>query len=422
MTLHLHPFPPPDQANTFEQLCVALFRRLWNDEYAQLYGVPGQRQSGIDILGRPNNGNDIYAVQCKVRSGKAGRLTISEMVNDIQKAETHTPPIAHLIFATTARRHAPLQSQVLALTQERRTSGKFSISVMGWEDIQAELAPHTDIARLHFPHFFASEQHGLMGEVSGTSLSTSERSARLRVLLDLLNQGMTSNKLTVSEIAELLTLEKVSHLEAYFSGADEPPISLLKSMADLFNVSPEWLLHGKGAPFGRSKDFFPEAVEALELIRSTAPKEVYFVRSSSEQGECLIVLKYSEWRYLHLDTICNVSAHVGATGSSQLLSLFKLIKELTNPETALYCIGKTISPSDFDKLLNDESFPASILEKRRTSSSWWDALLDIHYKHSTAEKYKECYGPALVDAHRIIRDQIAKKAAWKTPSQVLTRM
>lgn len=49
----------------FERLCLRLVRALGGVEHAQLYGVPGQPQGGIDIYAR--RGSEGYAVyQCSI--------------------------------------------------------------------------------------------------------------------------------------------------------------------------------------------------------------------------------------------------------------------------------------------------------------------------------------------------------------------
>ncbi|WP_174999148.1 restriction endonuclease [Rugamonas aquatica] len=405
MASHGLPIPPPNEATDFEHLCLELFKRSWNDSQAQLYGVKGQNQSGIDIVGRPNSGLEVHAVQCKVRSK---RLAFSEVLSDIARADQMQPRLSHLVFATTARRDASLQSQVLALTLERSAQGKYPISIMAWDDLTALLAMHIDIARLHFPIYFdnvRTEGDGLVNV--NVRAANSQRSERLRMLVSKLN-GNHSDCLTVSEIAELLGIEKITELDDYFSGADEPSIELLKKIGDLFCINAEWIVHGKGSPFYHSEPFFPEAYQALPLIRSSTPEEVIFVRCGSEQGECVIVLKYNDWKFHRLNTYCHVSAHVGGTGSAQLLSLYNLIRELSKPHSNMYCVGETLNPREFDELLNGEVAPGSVLGKRGSRMPWWDALLDIEYKHATATHYLDLYGAALVDAHRVIREQIVK--------------
>jgi transcriptional regulator with XRE-family HTH domain len=112
----------------------------------------------------------------------------------------------------------------------------------------------------------------------------SERSARLRKLLILMNEGNERDKLTISEIAEQLNLEKITHLENYLKGTDEPPMALLKQIAGLFFVNLEWLLHGKGEPFYHAEPFFDEALNALDMIRKSEPERIFFVRCNTPEG------------------------------------------------------------------------------------------------------------------------------------------
>ena len=106
------------------------------------------------------------------------------------------------------------------------------------------------------------------------------------MLLDLMNESRSYDELTVSEIADQLDLEKISSLENYFSGYDEPPIEVLRRIADHYFLDMHWLLHGKGSPFYRNDPFSFEPGEALGHIQSTEPEQIFFVRSDSEHGEC----------------------------------------------------------------------------------------------------------------------------------------
>lgn len=415
MTDPLFSFPAPDDARVFEHLCLALFKRVWKDERTQQLGVSGQNQGGIDIWGRPDRGIDVHAVQCKVRAGSTGRLAYSDVVKDLAKADQMQPSLNDLIFATTARRDAKLQAQVLKLTQERLKQGRFPVTVLGWEDLLGLLAEHRDIAEVHFAQYFQDKRRSHFDDVENNSgIGGSQRSARLRTFQTLVNEGKHENRLEISEMAEHLGMQTVSRLEDYFTGRDEPPIELLKQLALLYCVNFDWLLHGKGEPFYHSEPFFFEAQESLLLIRTTKPEQIFFVRSSSKRGECIVVLRYNDWRYHCLNSRCQVSSHVGAAGSSQLLSLFTLIEQVSKSDLNIHCVGETLEPAEFTKLLEGECFPGAILGKRRAGSPWWDALLDLNYKYSTKRQYKELYGSALVDAHTVIREQIAKVAAYST--------
>jgi hypothetical protein len=57
--------PPLRNWQDFEDLCLALWRRLWNDPDALKNGRQGRRQAGVDVYGRPGGGPEWVGVQCK---------------------------------------------------------------------------------------------------------------------------------------------------------------------------------------------------------------------------------------------------------------------------------------------------------------------------------------------------------------------
>jgi hypothetical protein len=42
---------PPKSWETFEDLCLALFKAVWRDPNAQKHGRRGQAQAGVDVFG-----------------------------------------------------------------------------------------------------------------------------------------------------------------------------------------------------------------------------------------------------------------------------------------------------------------------------------------------------------------------------------
>jgi len=56
----------PKSWETFEDLCLALFKSIWNDSLAQKNGRRGQRQHGVDVFGTVGGtGTNFMGVQCK---------------------------------------------------------------------------------------------------------------------------------------------------------------------------------------------------------------------------------------------------------------------------------------------------------------------------------------------------------------------
>ncbi len=61
-----HEIPKPKDWQAFQRNCALLFQAELNDPNAQEYGRGGQKQRGIDILGRRNaDPNHFVGVQCR---------------------------------------------------------------------------------------------------------------------------------------------------------------------------------------------------------------------------------------------------------------------------------------------------------------------------------------------------------------------
>jgi hypothetical protein len=144
---------PPKSWKTFEEMCHALFKKVWNDPLAQLNGRTGQAQHGVDVFGSPNGDRALFhGVQCKGKDQNYGGIpTLTEIKKEVAKAENFSPNLMHWIFATTAPSDAKLQRAARELSIERKKSGKFSIDILGWEEIIALLASEPSVRTQFYP-------------------------------------------------------------------------------------------------------------------------------------------------------------------------------------------------------------------------------------------------------------------------------
>lgn len=144
---------PPKEWGTFEDLCHALFKRVWQDPLAQKNGRRGQAQHGVDVFGSPNGDRLSYrGVQCKGKDRNYGsKAGWSEVLAEIAKAENFSPKLDGWIFATTAPADAALQKAARELSVGRRAKGLFSVDVLGWEEIQAMMAGAPDVITEFYP-------------------------------------------------------------------------------------------------------------------------------------------------------------------------------------------------------------------------------------------------------------------------------
>lgn len=144
---------PPKGWETFEDLCHALFKSLWQDPLAQKNGRRGQPQHGVDIFGSPNGDRSSYwGVQCKGKDRNYGsKAEWSEVLAEVDKADNFSPKLDVWIFSTTAPVDAALQEAARELSVARREEGLFSVDVLGWEAIQALLVNAPEVIVEFYP-------------------------------------------------------------------------------------------------------------------------------------------------------------------------------------------------------------------------------------------------------------------------------
>lgn len=145
--------PVPKTWQSFEDLCLGLFKVIWRDPYAQKNGRLGQPQHGVDVFGAPDQDCSRYhGVQCKGKDLSLG-ATVSrqELLDEIAKAEAFAPALQHWVLATTAPADAELQRVAREISVERERQGKFTVTVLGWSEIESLLCDHPEVLKLHYP-------------------------------------------------------------------------------------------------------------------------------------------------------------------------------------------------------------------------------------------------------------------------------
>lgn len=153
MQFRVKQISPPKEWGTFEDLCHALFKRVWRDQLAQKNGRRGQAQHGVDVFGSLDNDRRSYlGVQCKGKDSNYGsKAKWPEVLAEIAKAEKFSPALDKWIFATTVPVDTSLQQAARELSVERTAKGQFSIDVLGWEEIQALMASEPDVVAEFYP-------------------------------------------------------------------------------------------------------------------------------------------------------------------------------------------------------------------------------------------------------------------------------
>jgi len=143
----------PENEDDFEAMCCMLYQRVYYDPGLMRVGGAGQAQFGVDLLGvdRRTPGGMSVGIQCKHYVKK--KFTFTTVTDDVSAADAADLDIDHLTFATTAPPSAEIVKRVHELSQQRRKTGKFTVSVEYWNTIQAHIRVFPDVGRAYIPGF-----------------------------------------------------------------------------------------------------------------------------------------------------------------------------------------------------------------------------------------------------------------------------
>lgn len=125
----------------------------------------------------------------------------------------------------------------------------------------------------------------------------------------------------ISHVAEIIGAERVSEVAKYFDGKEEPSIQFMRSFASRFGINTQWLIHGEDEAFYCAEPVVFSPIDAIPFLEKHRPEDIFVMRSKSDHGETVIVVRFDDWRYVTMNGIWHVSKHVGGTGRSQMVDL-----------------------------------------------------------------------------------------------------
>lgn len=140
----------PADWDRFEEICHQLWMSMWGDPNAHKYGRRGQEQHGVDIYGHPFYAEgEVYGVQCKGKTDNYGsKLTINELKDEANKADSFEPKLKQFIMATTSPSDVNIQEACRILNQS--DEHEFDVDVWSWEDISAEIQFREEVYKLFY--------------------------------------------------------------------------------------------------------------------------------------------------------------------------------------------------------------------------------------------------------------------------------
>ena len=139
----------PDSDEQFEEMCFHLYKEEWKDPTIMRIGGGGQRQYGLDLIGR-SHGLEV-GVQCKYFVKTS--LTLATVCDDLEKLDQSDVRVDLVIFATTAPNKSALVMDVRKLSDARRSEGKCAVTINFWSEISALLRTHPRVGQTYIPDF-----------------------------------------------------------------------------------------------------------------------------------------------------------------------------------------------------------------------------------------------------------------------------
>lgn len=161
--------PSPSYWQDFERITLDVFRKLWDNQYAEHNGRQGQAQGGVDVFGYDKVQGEYVGVQCKKRKNKANglevpsaTLTANEIDAEIQEMKASKWDLDRYIIATTGPRDVALQEHV---REYNRTGGKPEVTLWFWEDYVSGLNDNPSLLYRYYESYlkagsrYSEEEH-----------------------------------------------------------------------------------------------------------------------------------------------------------------------------------------------------------------------------------------------------------------------
>jgi tetratricopeptide (TPR) repeat protein len=131
----------------FQDFCLKLARRYWNDPHAQLHGRQGQAQHGVDITGEDKI-NNLHPVAMQAKGSESNnprKFDDGDLVKEVEKAKNFKPKLKLLIVAYNGERDQVLQKKAIDVTAHHQSEGLFKVVVWAWDDIISEALNFQDV-------------------------------------------------------------------------------------------------------------------------------------------------------------------------------------------------------------------------------------------------------------------------------------
>lgn len=141
-------WPRPKSEDEWEDMVLDAMRILWNDPKAYRYGRRGQRQNGVDIIGKSSTLT--VAAQAK----NCDSLTKQMIKVEIEKVKKLFTKIDELYFVISGDRDTKLQEIVHSVSIENKARAGLEVFILFFDDVCQYLSHNSSLVKKYWQSFF----------------------------------------------------------------------------------------------------------------------------------------------------------------------------------------------------------------------------------------------------------------------------
>lgn len=232
-----------------------------------------------------------------------------------------------------------------------------------------------------------------------------EFAKRLDYVMCIMNVAIDKeNKLNIDSLSKWLGFNSSNEIKKYYTGTEEPEFEFERMIADKIGVNVEWLQTGNGSPF---KSILPSENRAYHILKQSNLDNIKeFLFLSNKRRELIIVEKIDKYKYVYIPHRFVFNSCVGGDGSSELYSLYFVIKELKKLGCRVNASTYEISDDEYEEVFHGEHYPLEYIRKGKYVQFIIDDFIDLYNNDEQKERYISYYGKDFVVVQDIVRSFI----------------
>ena len=386
-----HEIRKPKDWQAFQRGCVHLFKGELNDPHVQEYGRHGQKQRGIDLLGRRDGKPDHWVgIQCKRYEESIGER---EILEECRAALTLEQKLKELIFATTAPNDRKMTDAAARVEAILRGEGHdLTVVVYGWGELENRIAKHDDAYA-----FFTLSSVASSAPIATTPLLNADEQA-IELLASKLHERMLARTALVpsgaddrsARVAEDPALHARIDIYRDIHGKEHQPVVAQKGLLELLDKND---LSGK--PWARFRIETNLASVALDIGRESEAAERFETAYGLYPSDSLAIANLSLARLIQ----------------DRFAESMELAKQAlaTTPRAdhaagyLLQAAGRSGWEGDPESLLPKDLIGSKEADiglaefyRRQGSAGWAERVIEICKRHPDVEEFRRLRGTAVL--------------------------